>query len=117
MDKEALLKGSLPEVEVEIPGKGAVRVRGLSRAEYLQMGIIGQEDLERAEVYMIGHGLVDPALSVEEIRKWRDAVNAGEVDVVTEAINKLSGLNETALKDAVSTFRGGPDDAPGVPPG
>jgi hypothetical protein len=117
IDKESLLKASVPEAEVEVPGKGTVRCRGLTRAEYLEMGIIGQQDLEKAEVFMISHGLIDPALSEAEVTLWRASVSAGEIDPVTGAINELSGLGETALKDAVATFRGRPGDATGISPG
>jgi hypothetical protein len=116
MDKDALLKSSIPEREVEIPGKGTVRVRGLSRHEYLQMGIIGKEDLDKAEIYMLRLGLVDPSLSSAEVAQWRREAAAGEVDPVTDAINALSGLGEHAVRDAAQSFRGRSGDAPGVPP-
>lgn len=105
IDKEGLLKGQLPELEVDVPGKGSVRVRGLSRAEYLRMGVIGQKDIEQAEVFMLSVALVDPSLSEAEVKEWRSGSTAGEIDPVTNAINDLSGLNQTALKQAVETFR------------
>lgn len=95
MDKELLLKPRLPEEDVELPGLGAVRVRGLSRGEVMvgQKRNLGGVELER---YVISIGLVEPALSEAEVGQWQDGSPAGELEPVTRAIQRLSGMEEKA---------------------
>ena len=110
ISKDALIKGSLPEKEVELPGKGTVRVRGLTRAEVIRIGVLGREGkFDEAEVVILAAGLVEPSLTEDEVRQWRDSVPSTDVDPVADAIQALSGLGEGAekkmLNEAVQTFR------------
>lgn len=105
MDKAALLKKRLPERDVEIPGVGVVRVRGLTRAEALDVQKVDQKDPGALERKVLHLGLVDPPLSEAEVQEWYDAAPAGEIDPVTAAIQELSGLAEGAGKSGVQTVR------------
>ena len=106
IDKAALLKPRLPEREVDIEGVGSVRVRGLSRAESLD--IPAMVDAAR-EATIISRGLVDPAMSVAEVQQWMAAAPAGEFDSVSQAIGELSGLLESSGQDAYKSNGSGPD--------
>ena len=99
MDKETFLKPRLPEADVDIPGVGAVRVRGLSRLEALQIQS-GKQDMAALERAVIRLGLVDPALTPDEIDAWYAAAPAGEIVPIVSAIHDLSGLKEGAAKAA-----------------
>lgn len=114
ISKELLLKPRLEEREVDLPGVGAVRVRGLSRAETVRLG---QLELGQADAFLLQRGLVQPALTPEEIDQWRDSVSADEIAPAYEMIAALSGIGPAALREAVLSFRGGAGETAGVPPG
>lgn len=120
MDKETLFKPRLNEAEVDIPGVGTVRVRGLSRVEVMSIRTAADNDPatldgKRAVVLerkMVALAMVDPKLSETEVARWQDAAPAGELEPVTDKISELSGLSEGASKSGVPTARERP--GPGV---
>ncbi len=105
IDKDAFLKGLLPEEDVEVAA-GTVRVRGLSRAEVLDLQKHAN-DLGVLECHILALGLVDPPLSFEEAEGYYAVAAAGDVDRIVEAISILSGLNKDAQKSGVPGLRGG----------
>lgn len=105
LDKEALLKARFGEEEVEIPGVGTVRVRALTRGQALQ--VQGTEmDVAEMERKLIAWAMVEPTLTEDEVRVWQDSSPAGELQVITDAIIRLSGMEKHAAKEAVKSFRG-----------
>lgn len=102
--KERLLTARLAERDVAIEGVGTVRIRALTRAQALSVRNV---ELERAELErrLLSWAMVDPELSEDEARAWQEASPAGELEVVTDAIAELSGMVETAPKEAMRTFR------------
>ena len=115
MDKDLLFKPRLPEAEVDIPGVGTVRVRGLSRIEAILVQKC--DDIEARERKIISFGLVDPELSEHEAGRWQKASAASELESVTTVIANLSGLNADAAKEAYKSVRGTAGDGDGVLPG
>lgn len=116
--KARLLKPRLPEAEVEVPGIGAVRVRGLSRNEQLRAvkqgdieanGMPNMTRVEAIERRMLVMALVDPVLTEDEVAQWQRAAPAGELEPVTQMITKLSGMEQGAEKEVVKSFRSGSD--------
>ncbi len=112
MDKEALLKPRLNEAEVEIPNLGTVRVRGLSRAEVLMVrkatddaGVDGPRALT-LERKMLALAMVDPKLTEAEVGQWQHAAGVGEINVVSEKVQELSGMLEGSAKAAYKSVRG-----------
>lgn len=106
MDKELLFKSRLPEADVDIPGVGTVRVRGLSRAEAMLLhSLKGPEAIERK---ILALGLVDPILTEAEVGKWQRASIAGELGPVATKISELSGLNPGSDKQAYRDFEADP---------
>lgn len=99
VDKELLFKSRLPEADVDVPGLGVtVRVRGLSRAEAMQIQKLeGTAAIERA---MLAMALVDPQLSEGEVRQWQEAAPAGELEPITDKVAELSGMKQDSAKDA-----------------
>lgn len=103
MDKELLFKPRLPESDVEVPGIGVVRVRGLSRIEAMHVQAAnGPEAIERR---IMALGMVDPALTEDEVRQWQKASAAGEIEAVSKKIAELSGLLPGAEKEAYKSLR------------
>lgn len=104
IDKAALFEPRLPEEDVTIEGVGCVRIRSLSRAEVL--AIKGVEmPYSEMECKLLAASLVDPVLTAEEVAKWQAASTAAELEPVTKAIMRLSGLEEDTAKQAVKRFR------------
>ncbi|MEU4675740.1 hypothetical protein [Micromonospora sp. NPDC023737] len=107
MDKAALFAPRLPEDDVEVPGIGTVRVRGLNRSEAMDVGKI--DDLALRDRTLIAIGLVDPKLSVSEVKRWGEAAPASELEAVSRRIAQLSGMLPDSVKEAVREFEANPD--------
>lgn len=114
MDKDLLLKPRLPEADVEIPGVGTVRVRGLSHQEVLIQRKAADDDnvdgpralaMERK---MLTLAMVDPAMTEAEVGEWQRTSPAGDIKLVFEAVQALSGLQEGAAKAAYKSVPGQP---------
>lgn len=118
MDKELLFKPRLPEEDVEIEGVGTVRVRGLSRIEAIHVQAAKGAEQERR---ILALGMVEPALTEDEVKLWQKASPAAEIEKVAGRITVLSGLAEdsakTAYKSDGSESGAGVRDVPGAEAG
>lgn len=104
LSKEELLTASFGVEVVEIPGRGAVKVRALTRGQALE--VQGKEmDVAEMERKLVAWAMVEPQLTEADVKAWQDNSAAGELQVVTEAIIRLSGMEKHADKAAVRTFR------------
>lgn len=120
MDKELLLKARLPEADVEVPGVGTVRVRGLTRAEVLKCQTLVQDGPGRVEALerkMLALAMVDPELTEAEVGQWQKASPAGEMQPVTEKVQALSGMTKGAAGEAYREFAEDSDAEFRLPPG
>jgi uncharacterized linocin/CFP29 family protein len=101
VDKATLLKGFLPERDVELPsGTGTVRVRGLSRQE--AVAVSSCDDEQTMERMAIVVGLIDPVLSLQEVTEWSQVAVAADVQAVAQAISQLSNMEAGAGKGPTS---------------
>lgn len=108
MNKSALLKARLPAQDIEIPGVGTVKVRGLSRDEVLSLRDKGMTTAAETERQILSLSLVDPALTEDEVGEWQKGSTPGEMEKVTDVVMRLSGLAEDSPKQAMTTF---PDES------
>lgn len=106
LDKAALFAPRLDEEEVEVGALGTIRIRSLSRSEVLAFRNRKVEDAAEMERVLISTALVEPVLTEDEVGQWQAASSAGELEPVTQAISRLSGLDTAAAKEAVKRFRG-----------
>jgi hypothetical protein len=98
-----LFKPRLPEETVEIPGVGHVRIRAVSRMEML--AIRGKKlELPDIEREMLATALVEPKMTEAQVRQWQEASAAGEIEHLSNAVMKLSGMDSGAAKEAVKRF-------------
>ena len=104
VDKADLFQQRLPERDVEIPGVGWVRVRALTRAEAFQVQR-HEGDTAAMERAMLHFGMVDPAMSHQDCKRWHEASAAAEMEVVTDVIAELSGMEKGARSDIRGEFR------------
>lgn len=113
MDKAKLLApraktaSGFPEDDVEVPGMGTVRVRGLSRDETIDLQVlVGSKATECA---VIALGLVDPVMTEDEVAEWQHVGLAGELEPVSTKIAELSGMLEDSAKAAYKSDGDEPD--------
>lgn len=97
---QELLAGSLLSYDIEVPAKvlrpageaaevaGQVRVRPLKVATLALIARAAREDSSLVPLLMIKESLLEPPLSLEQIRQ----MHAGLVDFLIAAINRVSGL-------------------------
>ena len=118
VDKKVLLKARLPTAVVELEGVGEVRVRGLSRAEVLYDLKAVDRSVEGAfERRLVSLGMVEPELTEDEVAVWQQGSPSQEIEEVTDKIATMSGLADTAAKDAYKEFESDPDESFRVLPG
>lgn len=114
-------------VPVEIEDLGTVYVRGLSRGEVFAVNKVckkvldsrGEEqpETEDLEAHIIARGMVEPTMTVAEVRRWQKGAPAGELDHVADTIRDLSGLGQGARKAAYKSVRDDTDAGVRVLPG
>jgi hypothetical protein len=100
MDKSQLLASRVGTEPYEIPGVGTITIRGLSREQMHEAGKHADEGVAGMEAIMLAHGLVEPALTVDEVRQWQANSPAGEIQPIVERINVISGVAGASQKDA-----------------
>ncbi|HSH58628.1 MAG TPA: hypothetical protein VK988_03100 [Acidimicrobiales bacterium] len=105
ISKEELLSAArvLPHGSVEVP-EGTIDIRGLSRAEVVQMRKEGAT-VDDMEVATLVAGMVDPSLTEEEVRQWRNTRTSDEIERVSDAILDLSGMLPDSQHNKERTFR------------
>ena len=116
IDKELFLKPSSAERLVDIPGKGQIRIRSISRGEARHMYSMRETDPEGVDGWLLSKCMVDPVISQAEASEFLEAAPLGEAAEVLLPILELCGLVEDSAKKTYAQFRG---DGPGlrVPPG
>ncbi len=105
LDKAALLDSTrvLPRSTATIPDLGEVEVRGLSRAEVIQMQSCANVD--EMEVKTLAFGMVEPSLTEDEVRQWRSTKESQEIRPVSDKILELSGLGPDQQTEKERSFR------------
>jgi hypothetical protein len=104
LTREAILARKLGQRVVELPdGSGTVTVRALNRREALNVSDI--DDVYERDAYMMSIGLVDPVMSVDDVKAWGEEDDTGTIEAVSRAIGELSRMVEGAGKSSVSRPR------------
>lgn len=105
LTREEILARTRGERIVELPDGGEVKVRALTRDEVLQADELAEDDKSARDDYIIATALVEPSMSVDDVRAWGAAGAAGDLVVITEAIAEVSGLKQGAPKSGVPAAR------------
>jgi hypothetical protein len=106
IDKEILLKPRLLDDTLELLTGGEILVRGLSRTEVRELRKAPDADFE---VTLVSLGVVEPKLTVDEVRAWSDASPAEELEQVVRKISDLSGMGANSPKEAYKSLREQPN--------
>ena len=101
MDKSKLFENRLPTAEYELEGFGTLKFRSLTRDEAIKIGEV--DDIGDRERKMLAWAMVDPKLSYQDAQKWQNASPPNEIESVTEAIARVSGLLEESAKEATKS--------------
>lgn len=117
MDKATLFKSRLPEDEVDVPGVGTMRVRGLSRVDVLELQKADTSAPGSFERMMLARAMVDPELTEEEVGRWQEASSPHEIEAVASVVTRLSALQKDAAKEVYREFESDPDAEFHVLPG
>ncbi len=108
MDKAKLLGDRMPTETVAVAG-GEVTVRALSRkAIHMLKPDTDDGDGLAVERRMIHFGMVDPALTEEEVAQWFEVAPQSEIQRVTDVISRLSGIGRYSDKEATKSPSDGP---------
>lgn len=103
MTIDHLTATSLAEEDHDVPGRGKVRIRAVSRIALLQAGKGVNEDKDPAliERRMLVAALVEPAITMEAAAGLQKAWPTGHVQDLLMHIRRLSGMDEGAPKSGV----------------
>lgn len=108
MDKAKLLNdAAVKHGKVEVPDVGAFTIRPLSRLETLRVHDRTEEHGKgEGEALLLQLGMVDPLLSLDEVRQWQSQPGSSAViQPVSQAIAVISGLAPGAGKEAYKSPR------------
>jgi hypothetical protein len=106
---EILAASNLQEKEVEVSQwDGSVMIKEFSKGVQQQIrkeATMGDVvDVDKLELLMFIHGVIDPVFSEQDYYSLREK-SAIAIDTVLKEIMAISGLNETAIKEAEKQFR------------
>ena len=97
-----LIGNAEPDTEVvELGGGRRVKVRGLTRYEYLLHAKNTNGDPALLERLFLTTCLVEPKLSIAQVEAWQRAATPGVLGVVSDTVRRLSGMDEGAQKSGV----------------
>ena len=103
MDKEQLIgENDEQTIEVELK-RGTVTVRALTREESIQISDTkGTLDRDRK---LVSWGMVEPELTYQDVARWQKQRGpASDIETVSEAIARASGMLPDAEREAVQRF-------------
>lgn len=100
-----------PRVEhgtVTLEDGAEVEIRPLSRKVALQVHELQEKSgMGPAEAFLLHRGMVDPAMSIEDVEGWmEDDGAAGDVQAVSRAIGVISGMVAGSGKEAYKSAGG-----------
>lgn len=87
---------------VKIEGMGSVELKGLTRDEAHK--VVDIDDVRKREISMVTWGMSKPNMTYQQVEKWFRSAPAGQLQMVTEVISRLSGLDDDAEREAVQRF-------------
>jgi hypothetical protein len=103
LTREEILAKAVDHEVVTLPSGGQVKVRGLTRDEALN--VQEAEGTAARDNLTISQGLVEPALSVEDVATWAATAPAADSIEISRAIARLSGMTEGAGKSGPARTR------------
>ena len=92
IDKSQLLSAIAgKEREVEIPGIGNIKIKSLEFSEVKEIQDKAKDDMMLTALYIVRYGLVEPALTDEDIVTLYKG-QPGKISKISAEISKVSGM-------------------------
>ncbi len=98
-------RSSAKEEDYHLPEVGWVRIRGLSRAEFLESDKRYPEDMAARERFVLSRAVLIPKVNEAIAKKWQEASGVQEINLLAMKINEMSGLGKGADKSSVDSVR------------
>lgn len=98
-----LSSGAVAEQDLETMRGVWVRVRGLTRAQVMELRKVVDKPIYEPTV--LAYGLVSPELDTSQAAEWSRTAPAGEIEEVIDMIFDLSGMGSDAGKAAYKSVR------------
>lgn len=104
LTRDQILARKLGHEVLDLPdGTGSITVRGLHRNE--AMTVAALDDHYERDAYLIASGIVDPVMTVDDVKAWGEADGTDVLEFVSRRIGELSGMVEGAGKSRVPRTR------------
>lgn len=90
------------EEDYELPGVGTIRIRGLSRGEFLTAQKRFGDDMAKQEQFVLSRCVIKPEGVTEAVvARWQKGSHIGEINKLAMYINNMSGIGKGADKSDV----------------
>jgi hypothetical protein len=94
-------RASAREEDYELAGVGWIRIRGLSRAEFIEGQRRFPDDMGAQERFILSRTVVIPRVTEAVAGKWQESSGIDEINRLALHINKMSGLIKGADKSGL----------------
>lgn len=102
LTREQILARKRGEESVTLSDGGTVSVRGMKHNEAHALREL--ETIRERDAFMISCGLVDPAMTTEDVMAWFEVPGeSGDLQLISSKISQLSGMDEGQGKDATKS--------------
>jgi hypothetical protein len=105
VSKDDLLKPRIGEGDLTVPDVGTFRIRPLTRAQAFEVQELREVSVLDAENLLISYGLVEPAMTQDEVARWAECAPGGELAAVSMGIGKVSGMMPGSGKESYKSVR------------
>lgn len=88
--------------DYDLPGVGKIRIRALTRQEFIQANTRFGDDMAKQEQFILSRCVLKPEGVTEAVVvRWQAASNASEINKLSMHINEISGLGKGADKSGM----------------
>lgn len=102
LTREQILSAKRGHEEVELADGGTVLVRGMKHAEAHELRKL--KTVREQDAFMIATCLLEPEMTLDDVDAWFDVEgSSGDLQRISAAISKLSGLVPGQGKDATKS--------------
>ncbi len=89
------------EEDYHLPEVGMIRIRGLSRAEFIEAQRRFENDPGAQERYILSRCVLIPKVTEAIAGQWQKASGIQEINALAMHINEMSGLTKGAAKSGM----------------
>jgi len=89
------------EEDYELPGVGMIRIRGLSRAEFIEANKRFEGNPGAQERFILSRCVLIPRITEAIAGQWQEASGINEINALAMHLNEMSGLKKGADKSGM----------------